>query len=53
MCESVCIHLNFTYYSYTFSGNLNRFFDIISTYSFSKLPNLNRTFVLVYWLRDN
>ena len=52
MSESVCIHLNFTC-SYTFSGNLNRFFNIISTYSFSKLPNLNKTFVLVYWLRDN
>ena len=51
MCESVCIHLNFT--SHTFSGNLNRFFDIISTYTLSKLPNLNKTFVLVYWLRDN
>ena len=52
MCESVCIHLNFTC-SYTFSGNLNRFFDIISTYSFSKLPNSNRTFVLVYRLSDH
>ena len=28
-----------------FSGNLNRFFNIISTYSFSKLPNLNRTLI--------
>ena len=52
MCESVCIHLNFMC-SFTFSGNLISFFDLISTYSFSNLPYLNKTFVLVYWLRDN
>ena len=52
MCESVCIHQNFTC-SYTFSGNLNSFLEHVFTYSFSKLPNLNKTFVLVYWLRDN
>ena len=44
LCESVCIHLNFTC-SYTFSGNFNSFFDIISTYSFSKLPNLNKSYL--------
>ena len=47
MCESVCIHLNFTC-SYTFSGNLNSFLDLISIYNLSKLPNLNRTFYFVY-----
>ena len=33
---------------YRFSGNLISFFGLISTHTISKLPNLNKTFVLVY-----
>ena len=47
MCESVCIQLN-NFHMYRFSGNLNSFLVLISKYSLSKLPNLNKTFVLMY-----
>ena len=42
MCESMYIYTcTSELHMYQFSGNLNRFFDLISTYSLSKLPNLN------------
>ena len=49
MCESMYIHTcTSELHVYQFSGNLNRFLDLISTYSLSELPDLNRTFVLMY-----
>ena len=48
--ECECVH---TSKLYRLSDNLNSFFDIFSTHSISKLPNLNRAFVLVYRLNDN
>ena len=51
MCKHV--HIISKFHMYTFSDNLNRFLDFIFTYSFLKVPNLNRTFVLVYQLSDH
>ena len=47
MCESVYMHTT-KLYMYRLSDNFKSFFDFISTHTVYKLPNLNRTFVLVY-----
>ena len=41
MCESVCIHL-IDFHIYRFSGNLNSFLDLISTYSLSNPTKLEQ-----------
>ena len=55
MCESMYIYTcTSELHMYPFSSSLNRFLDLISTcglisiHTLSKLPNFNRTFVLVY-----
>ena len=42
-----CVHTT-KLYMYQLSDNFKSFFDLISTHTVYKLPNLNRTFVLVY-----
>ena len=42
-----CVHTT-KLYMYRLSDNFKSFFDLISTHTVYKLPNLNRTFVLVF-----
>ena len=47
----MCKHVHTSkFHIYTFSDNLNRF---LHTVSLRYIPNLNRTFVLVYLLSDH